>query len=223
MKYIFTEEQFITLLVLAGQKSLYMFSREEDLDDSAIVHAVAQLYRRKQAMQSGGRIVLTGEVMELVRVMGLSEYIIKLTLREGVPGQQLIYPGAGGQGPVIVLEKQSGPGRPQVKLWPAEPEAYVRDLFDNEQLPRSLTEHREEAMALEGHAQKDLEAGHEEMFFEAERIRAEDGERDNRILGFRSLVFPWLDVLCRDVSYCHMYSAEEAAGLLLKEIRGEEL
>lgn len=187
MKYIFTEEQFITLLVLAGQKSLYMFSREEDLDDSAIVHAVAQLYRRKQAMQSGGRIVLTGEVMELVRVMGLSEYIIKLTLREGVPGQQLIYPGAGGQGPVIVLEKQSGPGRPQVKLWPAEPEAYVRDLFDNEQLPRSLTEHREEAMALEGHAQKDLEAGHEEMFL---RQRGSGQRTGNGTIG-SSAFGPW--------------------------------
>ena len=58
MKYLFAEEEFITLLALAEQKNMYMFCQEEDLSEAAIVSSVAELYRRKLVAPREGKMVL---------------------------------------------------------------------------------------------------------------------------------------------------------------------
>ena len=221
MKYLFTEEQFITLLVLAGQKNMYMFRQKEDLSETAIVRSVAELYRRKQVVPCEGRMVLSGEIMELVGTMSRSPYAVMVTFAEEDFRQQLIYPGSGGK--AAVMEKQTGFGSPVIKLWSIRAEDYIQDLFEEQRFPGSLTARREEAMALERRALKELPEGYgpEDVCLEIRRLG--DPVTDRRIEAFRSPLFTWIRIHTGDQDCYHVYSTEEIAGLLLSEIKGEEI
>ena len=220
MKYLFAEEEFITLLALAEQKNMYMFCQEEDLSEAAIVSSVAELYRRKLVAPREGKMVLSGEMAELVEIMSSSRHAVMVTFAEENFGQQIIYPGRGER--AVVMEKQTGSGRPVIKLWPARAEEYVRDLLEEERFPRSLTTGREEAAALEKTALKERPEGYGPEDVSVEIRRLGEGS-DRRIDVFRSPVFTWIHIATGDQDSYHVYSAEEIAGLLLSEIKGEEI
>lgn len=223
MKYIFTEEQFITLLVLAGQKNIYMFRQKEELNDSAIVNAVAQMYKRKQVVRQRGKMVLSKEIMKIVSIIGSSEYLIDVIADEMDFWQQLIYPGE--QDDIVVLEKEEHMGSPVIKIWHTKTCEYIQDLCDNERLPESLTANREEAKALEKTALGGMseEYKDEDIFLKIRRVRVSDGQKDNQIEAFYSPMFQWICISQGTDSIYHIYSQKEIAGLLLSEIKGEEI
>lgn len=223
MKYIFSEEQFMTLLALAGEKKLYLFYQKENISDSAIIYAIAGLYHMGRLIRSKDRFVLSKELMDIVQAMGRSKYIIKLKFADREHSEHLVY--ALGHGKLAVLENGLSAGAPSVKLWHTDMNYYVYDMFENDMMPEDLTGGRKEAMDLEDIALQEVPESYsnKEVLLQMKRMRAEDGKTEHTIDVFVSAIFKWIHVYGGGDEYYHIYSQEELVDLLLSEIKGEKL
>lgn len=223
MKYIFSEEQFMTLLALAGENNLYLFHQKKDISDSAIIYAVAGLYRMGRLTQSHDRFVPSEELKDIIQAMGQSSYIIMLKFADREFSQHLVYPLE--QGKLAVLENGIFAGVPTLKLWHTDINYYVHDLFENDMMPKDLTAGRMDAMDLEDMALQEVPESYDntEILLQVKRLKAENGETDNVIDVFFSAIFKWIHVYGGNDEYYHIYSQEEFADLLLSEIKGAKL
>lgn len=223
MKYIFTEEQFMTLLSLAGMKECYLFQQQDDYEDDVVVGAIADLYRTGRILRTGGHLVPEETLACMIREMGQAEHVVRLQYAEEPFSQHLLY--VAGKGINIVLEKQFLCQKFFVKLWREEANYYVHEIFENEMLPENLLANRLDAQSIEERAWKEMPMEYEEkeFFLRAQRIQTVDGETDSRIDVFHASVFQWIHVYEGYEEYYHLYSSEELAELLLRELKGEKI
>ncbi len=223
MKHIFTEEQFVILLSLAGMKDCYLFQQQDNYADEVIVNTVADLYRMGRIVRTGGRLEPEESLMGIIREMEQAEYVVKLQYTDEGFSQHLLY--VVGHGINIVLEKQSVCQKFVIKLWRDETNYYIHEIFENEVLPEDILVSREEASSVEEAVQKEIPMDYEEkdLLLRIQRIRTLDGETDSRIEVFRSSVFHWIHVFEGYEEYYHIYSSEELGDLLLSELKGERI
>ena len=223
MKYIFSEEQFMTLLALAVEKNLYLFYQKEDISDSAIIYAVAGLYRMGRLIQFQDKLIPSDALRDIIEAMGRAKYIVKLRFADREHSEHLVY--ALGHGKLAVLENGLSAGTPAVKLWHTDMNYYVHDLFENDMMPEDLTGSRIEAIDLEDMALQEVPESYDDMevLLQVKRMRAEDGKTEQVIDVFFSAIFKWIHVYGSSDEYYHIYSQEELTDLLLSEIKGARL
>lgn len=223
MKLIFTEEQFITLLALAGIKKLYLFSFKENPNAQEIIQALAELYRSGCLEEENGRFVLTAPCKEMAGKMGEAKKIVQIDFAEGEPCQHFLYPDD--HGGAVIVEIRPSYGKSVIRIWETDVNHYVFDLSRNERLPGNLTMDRKDAEFLEETALKETEEPDEngECLLTVKRAGIETGKTENQIRVKNSLLFQWLEVEGEDGYYRHLYSEEEMAALLIREIKGERL
>lgn len=223
MKLIFAEEQFITLLALAGIKRLYLFSFEKKPNAQEIIQALAELYHSGLLKEEDGRFALTAPCKEMTEKMGKAEKVIQIDFAVGEPCQHLLYPDA--HGGAVIMEIRPSYGKSVIRIWETDVNHYVFDLSKNERLPGNLTTDRKDAEFLEETALKETEEPDEngECLLTVKRTGVKTGKTENQIRVKSSLLFQWLEVEGENESYRHLYSEEEMADLLIKEIKGERL
>lgn len=223
MKYIFTENQFITLLALTGKKKIVMFTQSQRLQDSDIIHAVADLYRMKTVLWDHEKLILSNEICEAIRIMEQSNYVIKIIFAAGTGLHHLIYPA--GQGNLVILEKQIIFEQPIIKLWITDIGYYLQDIIKNDMFPEDLTADRDEAESLEAMALEEtvMEYDQKDILLTARRVSTKNAETDQVINVFCRDIFKWIHVYGGSGDYYHLYSQEELGELLLMEIRGAKL
>lgn len=228
MKYIFTETQFMTLLALSGQRELYLFDRDADVDDVEIVQSVVELYQMGCVKEQQGSLVLEDAYRDIVAVMAETEYVVEINQTAGNLCQQLLYPGKKGR--LAVLEKKRTSGAAIIKIQDTDMDYYIYDLLQNAGLPECFAADRREAERLEEQAMKagDMETDFQDTSAETclLSIRRIEKARKGMAASIRMLrgsIFTWLDVDGENGSCRHLYSEEELTELLLKILRGEAL
>lgn len=223
MKYVFSEEQFHVLMVLAGIKHIYLFQRKDALRDKEIIQAIAGLYFAGCLLEEKGQLTLSKELLTALKDMEEAEFVTKLEFPASYFSPKLIYSGKDGR--VVVLEKEQDGNGQVIKFESTERNYYVFDLFENQLLPEGFVKDRNEAESLEKDATADFleEDDERELMLCVKRIRTEDGMIDSRIDVFPTPVFIWLHIYEGYQNVYHIYSSEEMSDLLLKELKGEEL
>ena len=92
IKYIFTENEFITLLALSGLTSAYAFRPEKDMEDGELIKALHSLYRRGMITEKESGFDPAGSAEEIVEAIRRAEYVFLMDLPEAETFRRLIYP-----------------------------------------------------------------------------------------------------------------------------------
>lgn len=223
MKYIFTENQFATLLALSGKKKIFMFPQSQKLQNSDIIHAVTDLYRMERVIWDQGKLILSDDIRDTIDIMEQASYVIKILFVGDGGSHHLIYPDR--QGNIVIVEKQITFGHPIIKLWLTDMGYYLGELFKNDMLPEDLTADRKEAESLEKIAFENtmMEYDQKDILLAVRRVSAKNTAADHMIDVFCRDIFKWIRVYGESGGYYHLYSQEELGKLLLAEIKGAEL
>lgn len=223
MKYIFTEDEFDIMLALSDTAPLYFFEREGEITDESIIRTTARLYADGRLAEELGKLRPTRALQEIFRQMDQSEYVISFQFFGRNAPVQIIY--TADKESLIVLEKFLGEETTCLKLQKIRLQEFVFDLFENGMLPRGLIEERREAERLERRELVETPEEYEEkdILVRIRRIRKRGSLVDNKIDIIQTPIFKWIHGYEGYEYFYHIYSTEEMAGLLLKEIKGVEL
>lgn len=130
MKYIFTENEFITLLALSGLTFAYAFLPEGDMRDEELVEAIHALYRREMITEKESGFCPAGPAEEIVDAIRRAEYVFLMDLPEAEAPRRLIYPLKAGR--LLVLEKSLPAAENRIKLQLVQAEDFVNELMEND-------------------------------------------------------------------------------------------
>ena len=130
IKYIFTENEFITLLALSGLTSAYAFRPEKDMEDGELIEALHSLYRRGMITEKESGFDPVGSAEEIVEAIRRAEYVFLMDLPEAETFRRLIYPVEAGR--LLVMEKSHPAAEKRIKLQLIQTEDFVDELLENE-------------------------------------------------------------------------------------------
>lgn len=130
MEYIFTEDEFVTLVALAGIKSLYSFELNRDQKDTHIISSVHSLYKSGFAEEKEGRMVPSRELSEILKVMTTADHAVKISVPVEARPIRLIYCAQGNE--VVVLERCLSEVENILKLEKIPVNELIYDLIQNE-------------------------------------------------------------------------------------------
>lgn len=225
MKYIFTEEQFVVILALAGVSECRLFCSESEIGDEEIIRALVELYRTGRITMSEEKPAPAKEMQDILGRIGRAELVVSLDFADRDFSQHLIY--AAGKRDCVILEKGWLFKKPVVKLWIEDAGYYIRDLIENGILPESMTTERAGAEAIEEAAlqEKAGECGEEELLLRIRRMWQTDAgaEAVDAVDVLRGDVFTWMHVYGESGDFYHVYSMEELTDLLSDLLKGKEI
>lgn len=130
IKYIFTENEFITLLALSGLTSAYAFRPEKDMEDGELIEALHSLYRRGMITEKESGFDPVGSAEEIVEAIRRAEYVFLMDLPEAETFRRLIYPVE--ESRLLVMEKSLPAAENRIKLQLIQTEDFVDELLENE-------------------------------------------------------------------------------------------
>lgn len=130
IKYIFTENEFITLLALSGLTSAYAFRPEKDMEDGELIKALHSLYRRGMITEKESGFDPAGSAEEIVEAIRRAEYVFLMDLPEAETFRRLIYPVE--ESRLLVMEKSLPAAENRIKLQLIQTEDFVDELLENE-------------------------------------------------------------------------------------------
>lgn len=222
MKYIFTEEQLFTLFAVADIDKIYAFPLEKQLTEEEMINALNELYHRNCIDSNKGPFTLSAELAEIIRTVGCSEDTLQLDFQSDTNSTHLIYPAEDDR--LIVLERDTTLFRSAYKIQQTDARSYILDLFENEVLPDSIFDDREEAERAEISVLDETayEYGENDILLQAKKIRTKTGTVKSKIVVYTTLLFQYIHVQEGDDSSYHLYSAEELVELLFEFLKGDK-
>lgn len=114
MRYILTENEFVTLLALGGLTCAYSVQLKDDIDDDDLVEAIYALYQRGWVVPQQETLVLSPLAEEIVGAMGRGDHVFVLSIPDTSSRQRLIY--AAGPQRVLILEQVIAAGENTIQL-----------------------------------------------------------------------------------------------------------
>lgn len=220
MKYVVSQGQLQVLIALCGIGQFPFLGQPRGMKDAEMIQAIARLYRVGCLEEQQGRMKPVPPLEALLQRMASAETVIRFWFGDHQPLQHLVCPV--GRDEMVILEKAAYTEEAVFKLWQEPAVNYLHDLFEAELLPRCLTRDREEARALEELAWQQNPPEQQDLrpLLRVERTRARTGCRESQVEVGQSSVFTWICCRWDGTEMYHLYSEEELAELLLKEMRG---
>lgn len=223
IKYIFTENEFITLLALSGLTSAYAFRPEKDMEDGELIEALHSLYRRGMITEKESGFDPVGSAEEIVEAIRRAEYVFLMDLPEAETFRRLIYPVEAGR--LLVMEKSHPAAEKRIKLQLIQTEDFVDELLENE-LEEMISPKAAAGLAAEELVEDDVpeEQGADDFDLTVFMLRRKKTLSEEEISSLSlHMTAAAYRIVRQDESGLHgmTFTMKAFAGLLTDELRGD--